>query len=344
VSRGISELDDEVLVQAAFCRARGVPVYASLLTGALAREGVRARLAEVWAGREFHAPYERPLLLCAALRQMVWLRPTHPLASLIGEEADGRGEVDPAVVEDALGDTSVLATLRDRFMQTNEVSRSVAWRLALSTWPAEPGAHVHLVDLGCSAGLNLIGDRLEGQWLIDETGKPIGLDTRAVIASRTGLDRAPVDVRDEASASWLRACVWPGQHDRLRHLDDAIAEARATEIETRPCKAENMPGVLERITAENPGAFVLAYSTVFSAYLLPDEKAAFSSGVHAWLARFPGRTLWIELEAARAEATADFPAEVRATRRSSDAPNGVTTVRLARCDYHTRVLADVMRL
>jgi hypothetical protein len=301
-------------------------------------------LAKASAGREFHAPYERPLLLCAALRQMVWLRPTHPLASLIGEEADGRGEVDPAVVEDALGDTSVLATLRDRFMQTNEVSRSVAWRLALSTWPAEPGAHVHLVDLGCSAGLNLIGDRLEGQWLIDETGKPIGLDTRAVIASRTGLDRAPVDVRDEASASWLRACVWPGQHDRLRHLDDAIAEARATEIETRPCKAENMPGVLERITAENPGAFVLAYSTVFSAYLLPDEKAAFSSGVHAWLARFPGRTLWIELEAARAEATADFPAEVRATRRSSDAPNGVTTVRLARCDYHTRVLADVMRL
>jgi len=344
VSRGISGLDDEITFQAAFCAARGVPVYASLLTGALAREGIRARLSALWADREFHAPYERPLLLCAALRQATLLRPAHPLASLIGEGAGGSGDVDPAVVEDSLRDDAVLAALRDRFVQTNEVSRCVAWRLALSTWPAAPSPRVHLVDLGCSAGLNLIGDRLGGEWIVGETGRPVDLDTRAVIVSRTGLDRAPVDVRDAASASWLRACVWPGQHDRLRHLDHAIAEARTTAIETRTCTAGDMPRVLERLTGENPDDFVMAYSTVFSGYLVQDERAAFTSGIHAWLGRSPDRTLWVELEATRGDATADFPAEIRATRGSREGHGAATTVRMARCDFHARSLADVARL
>jgi hypothetical protein len=203
---------------------------------------------------------------------------------------------------------------------------------------------VHLVDLGCSAGLNLIGDKLGAVPLVDEAGNPVALDTRAVIASRTGLDRAPLDVRDAASASWLRACVWPGQRDRLESLDAAIAQARSASIETRTCRAEDMPAVLARVTAENPDDFVLAYSTVFFEYLLPDEKAALLSGMHAWLGRSPDRTLWVELEATRTDVTPQLPAEIRATRASPEAPGAVTTVRLARCDYHTRALADVVRL
>jgi hypothetical protein len=344
MSRGIAGFDDELAMQAAFTAARGVPVYGSLLGAISARPGVRSILASTWADREFHALYERPLLFCAALRQATLLRPAHPLARLIGEGADGQGEVDPALVEDALHDDALLATLRDRFVQTNEVSRSASWRLALSTWPAAPAARVHLVDLGCSAGLNLIGDRLGAVRLVDEAGNPVALDTSAVVVSRTGLDRAPIAVRDDESVSWLRACVWPGQRDRLETLDAAIAQARLASVETRTCLAKDMPAVLARVTAENPDDFVLAYSTVFFEYLLPDEKAAFRSGMHAWLGRTPDRTLWVELEATRGEITPELPAEIRATRASSSAPGAVTTVRLARCDYHTRALADVVRM
>jgi hypothetical protein len=344
MSRGIAGFEDEVTMQAAFCAARGAPVYASLLGSFTVRPGIRSLLASAWGDREFHAPYERPLLLCAALRQATLLQPGHPLARLLGEGADGSGEVEPALVEDALRDDALLGTLRDRFVKTNEVSRSASWRLALSTWPAPPSARVHLMDLGCSAGLNLIGDMLGDVRLADEEGNPVALDARAFVVSRTGLDRAPIDVQDDTSASWLRACVWPGHRDRQKSLDEAIALARSVSIETRTCRAEDMPAVLSQLAAQNPDDFVLAYSTVFFEYLLPDEKVAFLSGVHAWLARFPDRTLWVELEATRTEVTPELPAEIRATRASTDAAGGVTTVRLARCDYHTRELADVVRI
>jgi hypothetical protein len=343
MSRGIAGFDDEVAMQVAFHAARGISVYRSLL-GAIARPGVRSRLESAWADRDFHAPYERPLLFCAAFRQKTLLEPAHPLARFIGERADGTGDVDSALVEEALHDDALIATLRDRFVQTNEVSRSASWRLALSTWPREPSARVHLVDLGCSAGLNLIGDRLSTVRLVDEAGNPVAFDTRATIVSRTGLDRAPIDVRDAVSASWLRACIWPGQRDRLENLDEAIAQTRAASIETRTCRAEDMPAVLARLTAENPDDFVLAYSTVVFEYLLPDEKAALLSGMHAWLGRSPARTLWVELEASRTEVTPQLPTEIRATRASSDTPGTVATVRLARCDYHPRTLADIVRL
>lgn len=56
MSRGIAQFDDELTMQAAFCAARGVPVYASLLSAITARPGIRSLLASAWADREFHAP------------------------------------------------------------------------------------------------------------------------------------------------------------------------------------------------------------------------------------------------------------------------------------------------
>jgi hypothetical protein len=337
MARGIDGFARDVAMQAGFCDARGAQVYASLLRGAVASDVVTAQLSAAWEGRNFDAFYERPLLLCSALRQAVMTRPGHPLAAQLGETADGSGTVDPRLVEQALADEAVFRVVRERFVQTNEVARAIAWRLAISSWPAEPGARVHLVDLGCSAGLNLIADRLDGVWF-DDAGRAVPLDTRAVIASRTGLDRAPIDVRKDEDASWLRACVWPGQADRLRRLDTAIAAARASSIETVACPAELMPAHLERLALAHETDFVLAYSTVFFEYLRPDEKRAFSEGMQAWLARFPERTVWVELEAGSGEITPTHPAEVRATRSREG------TVRLARCDYHSTALADVVRL
>jgi hypothetical protein len=52
----------------------------------------------------------------------------------------------------------------------------------------------------------------------------------------------------------------------------------------------------------------------------------------------------VELEASRTGVTPQLPTEIRATRASSDTPGTVATVRLARCDYHPRTLADIVRL
>jgi hypothetical protein len=348
--RGLVGFADDAAMQSGYCIGRGVPVYASLLGGAMASDAARSRLAAAWETREFDAWYERPMLLCAALRQAAMTRPGHPLAPQLGESADGTGSVDPRLVEEALQEEAVFHVLRQRFVQTNEVARAVAWRLALSTWPGPPGARVHLVDLGCSAGLNLIGDRLDQLWH-DEGGRAVRVDSQAVIASRTGFDRYPLDVRVDEDASWLRASVWPGQADRLHRLDAALAAARASSVKMVTCSAQEMPAHLERIALEHPGDFVLAYSTVFIEYVRPEERTAFAAGMRSWLTRFVGQSVWVELEAGTGEITPDLPAEIRATlcrggstARGEEAALELSTVRLARCDYHSTALGDVMRL
>ena len=43
---------------------------------------------------------------------------------------------------------------------------------------------------------------------------------------RRGLDRLPVDVTDDNAVGWLRACIWPEQHERVELLEQAVATAR----------------------------------------------------------------------------------------------------------------------
>ena len=100
---------------------------------------------------------------------------------------------------------------------------------------------VGLIDVGCSAGLNLNVDRVgitysNGQSLGDPSS-PVQLSssivgdgpipTRAMpeVVARVGVDLDPVDVTDADDARWLRACLWPDQPERVARLDAEMALA-----------------------------------------------------------------------------------------------------------------------
>jgi hypothetical protein len=102
---------------------------------------------------------------------------------------------------------------------------------------------VGLVDVGCSAGLNLTVDRVavaydNGQTLGDPSS-PVRMSARIVgrrpvptwpipeVVTRVGLDEDPVDVTDPDDARWLRACVWPDQREQAARLDAELALAAA---------------------------------------------------------------------------------------------------------------------
>jgi hypothetical protein len=127
-------------------------------------------------------------------------------------------------------------------MQTNEVQR--AWALLpvflLAARRLRAGA-VDLVELGSSAGLNLVWDRYgyryaAGRWgaagarlelVGDERGQVPAdlLATRLRVRSRTGIDRSPIDPTTVEGARLLRSYVWPDQRERLERLDRAIESA-----------------------------------------------------------------------------------------------------------------------
>src|SRR4249920_983439 len=95
-----------------------------------------------------------------------------------------------------------------------------------------------LVELGPSAGLNLVWDRYRYRYEAGEWGREDavlsfdGYERRPVprdlfdlepgVRGRIGIDRSPIDVTNEDGARLLRSFVWVGQEGRMERLDRAI--------------------------------------------------------------------------------------------------------------------------
>jgi hypothetical protein len=134
--------------------------------------------------------------------------------------------------------------VREQGVQTNEVQRSWVLVPLFLRVAQRTGAEVFdLVELGPSAGLNLVWDRYRcryeaGEWgpadavltLTAEERRPVPADLLGhdvLVRGRLGIDRAPIDVTSEEGARLLKCFVWAGQTERLERLDRAIEALRA---------------------------------------------------------------------------------------------------------------------
>jgi hypothetical protein len=304
-------------------------------------------VAADWQGRTFHAWYDRPLLLLAALRADALAEgATHPLhAAFAATPADPVAlDRDRLAAGLGLDRERVHEALRRRTVQTNETSRAVAW-----LWPAAlaglgtPERPLALADLGASAGLNLVADLLPSPWT-DEAGAPLPVARDVVTVARVGLDLSPLDAADPGDALWLRACIWPGEEERERRLLAALAAFASARIREDapvllPISAHAIPERLERLAFRHRGATVLAYQSLVRDFLGAGERRAYEAGMREWVAGRPaGRALWVELELAggRPEESASIVAHLRAR------DGAVRTLALGRCSPHpTRVERDL---
>jgi hypothetical protein len=126
-------------------------------------------------------------------------------------------------------------------VQTNEVRRSACLLPAFATIAAASGAPLALIEIGPSAGLNLLFDRYHYDYARDgrlgDAASPVLLDADSRgeplplaggiprVVSRVGIDLNPLDVRDPGDRRWLKALVWPEHHDRRELLERACALA-----------------------------------------------------------------------------------------------------------------------
>jgi hypothetical protein len=125
---------------------------------------------------------------------------------------------------------------------------------------------IALIDLGCSAGLNLSVDRVgisydNGQSL-GETSSPVQqsasvvgdrpLPARAMpdVVARIGIDADPLDVTDADDARWLRACLPPDEPERRARLDAELALAATIRpVLLRGDTVELLPEAFARVHA-----------------------------------------------------------------------------------------------
>jgi hypothetical protein len=167
-------------------------------------------------------------------------------------------------------------------VQTNEVQRS--WMLLPCFLEIARRAGVEtldLIELGSSAGLNLVWDRYRyrydaGEWgaagsaleLTGEERRPVPADVlrmRVRVRHRRGLDISPIDVTSPEGAILLKSFVWADQTARLERLDRAIETLRADPPVLEPGDvAERLPDVLAE---RQPGALTIVYATAVLSYL-----------------------------------------------------------------------------
>lgn len=211
--------------------------------------------------------------------------------------------------------------IQTRNVQTNETGRGLIWLLPLHfvPWPT-----VRLVDLGASAGLNLVADRRSFE-LFDEGGGLIGQvgdtrpgqfstictgdlnditnmpPTRPQIVGRLGCDISPLPLRSKSDELTLMSYVWGDQPHRLARLREAIAafkqvEQEEGEIVVYPAGLpDDLPQFLQQIPTD---ASLVLYNTYITQYL-SDKGASLFGLIGEWAQRIEQPIMWLQWEPAR---------------------------------------------
>lgn len=195
----------------------------------------------------------KPNLLLAALHDRVLAGADHPLRDYypsVGGTRMPDAELTALLGGFAAAEAEALVEhLRHGSTQTNETGRCAVLWLALQQIARISGRQdLALLDFGCSAGLNLAVDQYRydyGSFQRGAAGAPVTIACRWLgdaplpaggdwrLAARRGIDPAPIDVNDEAAVRWLRACLWPHDHERAARLDAAVALARRGHFDVR---------------------------------------------------------------------------------------------------------------
>ena len=227
--------------QARWCRQMTAPITGRIVAAsgrAINRSTATGRTVLDWPGD--------PVADALALRLVGGLHALH------------RAGRDPALSRAFAGDLTrtglVVAAVRDALAthdavllpwlagppQTNEVARSAALMTGLLHLARRLGRRIELLEVGSSAGLNL----LIGCYGIDLGGVRVGPDAPAMTLAPTwrgpappsgpvkimaarGVDFAPVNLADAAEAERLQAWVWVDAVERQERLATAIGLVRA---------------------------------------------------------------------------------------------------------------------
>jgi hypothetical protein len=229
-----------------------------------------------------------PVLLNAAVHFLVLGEPDSELAACY--RGDPGAPEDPwppyrALLVERFDELADLCARRS--VQTNEVGRSSILLPVLTHVHRTFDRPLSLIELGPSAGLNLLFDRFGYSYddgvHAGDPASPVHLacavagdltpprtDAAPPVRSRLGIDLAPVDVTDPEACRWLEACLWPRLTDRSTRLRAAIELARSDPPDLR--RGDALVELEPLVRATDPDTVVCIFATWVLAYLSHDGR------------------------------------------------------------------------
>ncbi len=185
---------------------------------------------------------------------------------------------------------AIKARLATHGVQTNEVQRCTALMPAFLAAVAETRLPLELLELGPSAGLNLLADRYRYRYANGSYGPE---DARVVLATqeldgrvpaellaqpivvrrRRGIDLAPVDATTPDGYLLLRSFLWPGLEERVDRLDAAVETLRALPERPELIRGDYLLVLPEVLRGRPADALTVVFDT-FSTPYVPASAAA----------------------------------------------------------------------
>ena len=193
-------------------------------------------------------------------------------------------ETAPEVLHAALVETlethaGFVRTFLTHHVQTNETGRSAILLPGMIEIARVTQKPLALLEIGASAGLNLIWDRFR----YDLGGTPWGPADAPVtltlnwegpkpdlglvpdIASRAGCDISPLDIYDPAEMDRAIAYIWPDMPERIARFEAAAALARAAHVTVTQAPADQW--LQTRLEARPDGAVTVLYHSIMWQYM-----------------------------------------------------------------------------
>ncbi|MEU6158520.1 DUF2332 domain-containing protein [Streptomyces sp. NPDC047130] len=269
---------------------------------------VGASDAALRAVEEAPARRRQPALVLAALHHLALTGQAPELAAAYtAGDPDAAAVAAVAALPRLAGQVAAIAGRRR--VRAEETGRHTVLLPLVAEAAHRLGApRIALIDVGCSAGLNLNAVHAtvaygNGQTLGDASSpvrqsagvvgdRPLPVRNLPRVAARFGLDHDPIDVTDAEEAGWLRACLPPDRHEAAALLDAEIALTEQNPpLLVRGDPLETLPEAFAAVPADALPVVTTAWAL---ARLPPESRLRFLHRLDEAAARRP--VAWVSAE------------------------------------------------
>lgn len=209
-------------------------------------------------------------LLFAAVKDLLYIQNDHPLKNYYPEfkkDVKAPRYAYPDFKDFVLNNKQdIIKRLTTKYVQTNEVKRCAYLFPILHYIYEKTGTRMSLIEIGTSAGLQLLCDQYAYTYsykskigninseltlssVVREGDMPFFSSEDLPIKDRVGIDLHVLNLMEENDVRWLKSLVWPENLHRIEVLDKAIAQFNKSDEPIRLIEADAL-SCLEELAME----------------------------------------------------------------------------------------------